>query len=106
MNSTSPGTGRFLILSSESLAARSAASEVEMQSSESPHLSIIALHDRIEIRAEDTIYIYMISISKRVNKNGVLQNHIAVFDKYCSFWMVFTKCIPSRFFIFNSPFSK
>jgi hypothetical protein len=44
MNSTSPGTGRLLMFSSGSFAACSAASEVEMQSSVSPHLSIIALH--------------------------------------------------------------
>jgi hypothetical protein len=34
----------------------------------------------------------------------ILQNDIAVLDEYCSFWVIFLKCLPSRFFIFNCPF--
>uniref|UniRef100_A0A0A9RU07 Dmt101 n=1 Tax=Arundo donax TaxID=35708 RepID=A0A0A9RU07_ARUDO len=54
MNSTSPGTGRLLMFSSASLAACSAASEVEMQSSVSPHLSIIAFRTTLQLSTNTT----------------------------------------------------
>ena len=47
MKSTCPGSGKSLITFSLSDAANSAASEVEIQSSASPHFSITALHYKL-----------------------------------------------------------
>ena len=43
-------------------------------------------------------------LNPKWKRDCILQNNIAVLHKYCSFWMIFTKCLPSRFFVFNRPF--
>jgi len=76
MNSTSPGTGRLLMFSSASFAACSAASEVEMQSSVSPHLSIIALHDH-------KVFVCT-RVQQQKNNNGIKQFALTL-ESHCSY---------------------